>query len=255
MREAVALPKSLFLIAVCSIITVHASAQERGEEVLGSIASVDGSNLTVRREGLPEVQVRVTPRTEVVFQDSGDRKLFPNPTVNDLRLGMGVRFVYGTGTLDKITVHYVPAGTAAPRTQAEHQTPAPARATQVKVRVEAVSRDRLEADVAGRRQTFRLEDRNLAAGVRYGDLVILTVESRGSDQVVTRIVSASLSGVITRIDPRGRSVSIGADRRETTYRVEDRRLLDDFREGDRVRFEFEERSGGTVVLTAIEPRR
>jgi len=255
MRAAMAFPKCLWLIAVCSVIAVHASAQERGEEVVGSITGVEGPNLTVQREGLPEVQVRVTPRTEVVFRDSGDRKLFPDPTVNDLRVGMGVRFVYGTGTLDKITVHYVPAGTAAPKPQAQHQTPPPARATQVKVRVEAVSRDRLEADVAGRRQTFRLEDRNLALGVRLGDLVILSVEGRGSDQVVTRIVSASLSGVIARIDPRGRSVSIGADRRETTYRVEDRRLLDDFREGDRVRFEFEERGGGTVVLTAIEPRR
>ena len=255
MRRAVTFRKSLWLIAVCGVLTVPASAQERGEEVVGSITGVDGQNLTVQREGRPEVQVRVTERTEVVFGDSGDRKLFPNPSINDLRVGMGVRFVYGTGTLDKITVHYVPAGNAAGRcrSQTQSQTQTPSRPTQLKVRVESVSRDRLEADVAGRRETFRLEDRNLASRLEPGDLVVLTVEGRGSDQVITRIVSASLSGVITRIDPRGRSVSIEVDRRETTYRVEDRRLLDDIREGDRVRFEFEERGGGARVLTAIEP--
>lgn len=261
MRGAVTFRKSLWLIAVCGVLTVSASAQERGEEVLGSITGVDGLNLTVQREGGPDVQVRVTARTEVSFSDSGDRKLFPNPGVNDLRVGMGVRFVYGTGTLDKITVHYVPTGAAAPRsqvrTQTEPRTRTRSRQTQLKARVESVSRDWLEAEVAGRRERFRLEDRNLASEVRNGDLVVLTVEGRGSDQVVTRIVSASLSGVITRIDSRGRSVlvSIEVDRRETTYRVEDSRLLDDVREGDRVRFEFEERGGGTRVLTALEPRR
>lgn len=251
MRGAVTFRKSLWLIAVCSVLTLSASAQDRGEEVVGSITGVDGQNLTVQREGGPDVQVRVTPRTEVFFGDSGDRKLFPNPSVNDLRVGMGVRFVYGTGTLDKITVHYVPTGAAAGRSRSQ----TPARATQLKVRVESVSRDRLEADVAGRRETFRLEDRSLASRVEPGDLLILTVEGRGSDQVVTRIVSASLSGVITRIDSRGRSVSIEVDRQQTTYRVEDRRLLDDVREGDRVRFEFEERGGGTRVLTALQSRR
>lgn len=252
MRRAVTLRKSLPLIAVCAI-TVFASAQERGEEVVGAITDVDGLNLTVRREGGPEVHVRVTPRTEVSFRDSGDRKLFPDPSVNDLRVGMGVRFVYGTGTLDKITVHYVPTGTAAPKPRP--QATAPPRPTQVKARVESVSRDRLEADVAGRSETFRLEDRNLASDVRRGDLVVLTVETRGSEQVVTRIVSASLSGVITHIDSGGRNVSIEVDRRETTYRVDDRRLLDDVREGDHVRFEFEEHGGGPRVLTALERRR
>jgi hypothetical protein len=241
---------SLWLLAVGSVFTVAAGAQERGEEVVGSITSVDGQNLTVQREGGPAVQVRVTARTEVVFGDSVDRKLFPNPTVNDLRAGMGVRFVYGSGTLDKITVHYVPTGTSAPKSR---ETQAPARPTELKVRVESVGRDRLEADVAGRRQTFRLEDRSLASRLEPGDLVILTVEGRGSEQVVTRIVSASLTGVITEIDSRGRDITIEVDRRAATYRLENPRLLDDVREGDRVRFEFEER-GRNLVLTAIERR-
>ena len=99
-------------LMTAALLTLPVAAQERGEEIIGSITSVDGRTLVISREKRPEVRVRVTPSTRVEFTDSGDRKLFPNPVVGDLRAGMGVRFVYGTGTLDHIFVHYVPERTA-----------------------------------------------------------------------------------------------------------------------------------------------
>src|SRR5687768_17995816 len=67
------------------------SAQDRGEEILGHISRVAGNTVIVKREGAPDVRIRITPGTVVEFSDSGDRKLFPNPSYRDLRSGMGVR--------------------------------------------------------------------------------------------------------------------------------------------------------------------
>jgi hypothetical protein len=226
-------------------------AQERGEEVIGTISAVHNLNLTVTREGKPEVHVRVTPNAEVTFADSGDRKLFPNPSVGDLRAGMGVRFVYGTGVLDKITVHYVPEG-GPPR-----PAPLPAPPSgEVKARLQWIGGDgrNLRADVAGRTHSYRVEAADVRS-FRAGDLVLLTVESRGGEQVVTRIESAALVGTVRRIDARRRSVTIDVNGRDETYATRDSGLLEGIREGDRVRFEVEERAGGARVVTAISRLR
>jgi len=239
-----------FLVA--GLFTPSASAQERGEEVVGTITAVDNLTLTVKREGASDVQVRVTPSTEVYFSDSGDRKLFPNPNVNDLRPGMGVRFVYGTGTLDRIVVHYVPSGGPPAK-----PTPEPRPTTeQIKARIQSINRGgrELRADVAGRTRTFRVESRE-TRGFAEGDLVVLTVENRGGDQVVTRIDPSELSGIVRSVDTRRRSITIEVNGRDETYTVRDRNLLDDVREGDRIRFEVEERSIGSRVITAINRRR
>jgi hypothetical protein len=246
--------KTCFTLVIgAALLAGPVAAQERGEEIVGSIASVDGRSLTVSRENGADVHVQVTSGTTVEFTDSGDRKLFPNPGIDDLRAGMGVRFVYGNGTLDKISVHYVPAG----RTVSKPSGPVVTNTApeQLKVRILSTSRDGREmtADVAGRTQTFRVDGRD---ALRYskGDLVVVTVEDRGGYRVVTRIQSADLFGRVTRLNDRSRTVTIDVNGREETYRVDDKDVLKDVSEGDSVRFEVEER-GTTKVVTAMRRER
>jgi hypothetical protein len=84
-----------------------ASAQYRGDRVEGKVTQMTGRTVSVDWQG-KSVKATVSNSTEVVFSDAGDRKLFPNPSIKDIRPGMGVRFTYGDGTIDKITVTYVP---------------------------------------------------------------------------------------------------------------------------------------------------
>jgi len=231
------------------LLALPVAAQERGEEIIGSITSVDGRTLVISRENRSEVRVKVTPSTRVEFTDSGDKRLFPNPGIGDLRAGMGVRFVYGTGTLEQISVHYVPERTAPVATP----LPPTAAPTQIKARIQSVTGGGREitADVAGRSERFRVESRD-GSRVARGDLVILTVEDRGGARVVTRIDPAELFGTIRRLDSGGRSVSIDVDGRVASYLVENRDLLDGLSVGSTVRFETEERAGGTRVITALQ---
>jgi hypothetical protein len=231
-----------------TLLVLPVSAQERGEEIVGKITAVDGRTLVVSRENSPEVRVQVTPSTRVEFTDSGDRRLFPNPGVGDLRAGMGVRFVYGTGTLDRISVHYVPQRTA----PVAAPPPATAAPSQIKARIQSVTGggSEITADVAGRSERFRVEGRD-GARVGRGDLVVLTLENRGGARVVTRIDPAELSGTITRLDSGGRSASIDVDGRVENYLVANRDLLEGLTVGSAVRFEVEERAGGGRVITAL----
>jgi hypothetical protein len=235
-------------LMAAALLALPVAAQERGEEIIGKITSVDGRTLVISRENHPAVRVRVTPSTRVEFTDSGDRRLFPNPVVGDLRAGMGVRFVYGTGTLDHIFVHYVPERTAPAATP----LPATAAPTQIKARIQSVTGGGREitADVAGRSERYRVEGPD-GTRVGRGDLVILTLEDRGGVRVVTRIDPAELYGTITRLDSGGRSVSIDVDGRVANYLVQNRDLLDGLSVGAAVRFETEERAGGGRVITAL----
>lgn len=242
---------TMWALAILGLAALPARAQYRGEEIVGTITEVDNMVLTIQREGAPDVKVRVMPRTEVEFTDRGDRRLFPNPTVEDLQVGMGVRFVYGSGVLDRIQVHYVPA-------VSRPKLPSPkvvkAESEKVKARIESVSRDRrqLTADVAGRRLTYQVERTSLVSRFGPGDLVVLTVEDRGMDGIViTRIESAELVGKVAWMDSRRGSIAIEVGGREETYDVEDRDIFRGIREGDRVRFEVEERSRGGKVVTSL----
>jgi hypothetical protein len=237
---------ALLALLAAPLAAPAVSAQDRGEEILGAITRVDGGTVIVKREGAPDVRIRITPGTVVEFSDSGDRKLFPNPSYRDLRSGMGVRFIYGTGTPERIVVHYVPSAT-------EAQGPAAAGTEQIKVRILSVSRGGREfrADVAGTPRTFIVENAADTRAVRKGDLVVLTVEDRAGARVVTRIEPAERVGTVTRVDSGRRSISIDVNGEERTYGVDDRGVLDGVRAGQRVRFDTEERSGGRWVITAL----
>jgi Cu/Ag efflux protein CusF len=119
------------------------------------------------------------------------------------------------------------------------------------VRIESVDERRGEfrADVAGRRETFRLENRRDARDLQEGDLAVIVVEGRDGDEVVTEVRGADMSGRIVRIGRR--DIVVNVNGREETYSVEDRELLEDLRVGDRIRFEYEDRSGGRRVLTSV----
>jgi Cu/Ag efflux protein CusF len=125
---------------------------------------------------------------------------------------------------------------------------------QIKVRILRLDERRgtFEADVAGRRQTFRAENGRLLRGFGEGDLVILGVDRRGGAEVVTDIRTAGQIGRVTRVDERRGEISIEVRGREALYRVDDgSRLLRRVRVGDRVTFEVEERRGQKVI-TSIE---
>lgn len=233
-----------------------ASAQERGEEIIGTISSVDGRNISVKHQDGRDIRISVTPSTEVYFQDSGDRKLFPNPVIDDLRAGMGVRFNYNGGSPTKVTVHFVPAGFQ----RGQQQTrPAPGNTDsgssggreQLKARIKSIDRGGREitVDVAGRERRYDVE-RGEASRFQEGDLVLITVDGR----TVTRIDAADQGGTVTRIGTRDRSITIEVNGREETFDVERDGLLDGVREGDRVTFEVEERRNGRKVITAIQSR-
>jgi hypothetical protein len=221
-------------------------AQYRGEEIVGKIERVDGSTVIVRRDGGAEVRINVTPQTEVFFQDSGDRRLFPNPTTRDLRAGQGVKFTYNDGNPTRVVVTYVPASTGS-----EAVGGAPASGNQIKARVQSVNRGGLEirADVAGTPRTYAVADAATSRAVRRGDLVVLTVEDRGGVATITRIDRAESVGNVVRVN--GRTLYVTVDGREEAYTVEDEDLVDDLRSGQRVRFEVEERGGGRRVITAL----
>lgn len=225
-------------------LSVSAAAQERGEEVLGAIVRANGRSFVLKHEDGREIPFRVTPSTTVYFQDSGDRKLFPNPTIDDLRTGMEVRFVYGTGTPDRVVVFYVPAGFVRPSPSPE------ARREEVRGRIQSIDRSgrALTALVDGRARTFTLENRNEAAGFRSGDLVVLTVEDRGQGPLVTKIEPGGLVGTVRQMDLRGGTVVIEVDGRDETYYVNDRGLLETIRTGDRVRFEVEQRGSRRLIV-------
>jgi hypothetical protein len=232
-------------LVLVGLAASSAVAQHRGEEIVGKIERVDGSTIIVRRDGGAEVRINVTPQTEVFFQDSGDRKMFPNPTSADLKTGMGVRFVFNDGNPNKVTVHFVPASTGS-----SPSTPV-AGSQQIKARIQAVNLGgrEIRADVAGASRTYTVDDAAAGRAVRRGQLVVLTVEDRAGAQVVTRIDPSDAVGNVVSVS--GRTVVIDVNGRQETYSVDDEDLLDDVRAGQRVRFEVEERSNGRRVVTAL----
>jgi Cu/Ag efflux protein CusF len=225
-----------------------ASAQYRGEEIVGKVESVSGTNVVVRRDGGQEVRINIGPQTEVFFQDSGDKKLFPNPSYRDLKAGMGVRFTFNDGNPPRIVVNYVPASGASDTASASATS-----SSQVKARVQSVTRSgqEIRADVAGSSRTYAVEDAAETRDVRTGDLVVLTLADRNGAQVVTRIDPSDVVGTVVRVDSGRRTVVIEVDGREESYTVDKSDVLDNVRSGQRVRFEVEERSNGRRVVTSL----
>jgi Cu/Ag efflux protein CusF len=112
-------------------------------------------------------------------------------------------------------------------------------------------RGTFDADVAGRRQAFRVETSRLLRGLGQGDLVVLTVEHRGGSDVVTAIRVVAQSGRVTQVDERRGELIVEVRGRETFYQVESPELLRRIRVGDRVTYVVDDRRGRRVI-TSIE---
>jgi Cu/Ag efflux protein CusF len=235
-----------------------ALAVQAGQRVKGEITGTEfvgtPRTITVRPEGGgPGVTVNIANRTRVVVTAS-EAAYLPNAQVWDLKPGMWVQFDYNPDVQPEIRVISVPPELRPkPRESTSNPTTGGRGGeTVIKARLQSIdgTRGEFRADVAGRRESYRASNPRLLRGFQEGDLVVLTVSSRDGDQVVTDIRSASLSGRVTRVD-RGRGeVAIDAGGSETTYGVDDKRILEDIRVGDRIRFEFEDRPGGRKVITA-----
>lgn len=252
--------RTLFSVATYGFLSFSlatgVAAQTPGEQVEGVIAEVDGRSLIVDREGGGRVTARLGARTHVVVHPRQGGH-FPNTSTDFLKAGMGVRFKWAAGPLDRVHVTSVPAG-AWPEPSSELRPPAapPAttpRASQtetlMKVRITDVGRgEAFTADVAGRKRVFQTTRPGLTRRFQEGDLVVVTVDPDGR---VSAIRPATLSGRVVHVDPRRGRLTIEVDGREESYQVEDRGLLDDVARGERIRFEVEERGAGRQVVTAI----
>jgi hypothetical protein len=247
-------------------------AQSPGETIEGTLSHVElrdsPRHIKVRWSG-GEVQQQIANRTHLVF-DNSEVGYFPNQELSDLKPGMNVKFKYTEGVLDRLYITEVPQNLRPPipgkpeptRNSGVGRNEAPiggyesrrgggSSRRELKVRIESVDERRGEfrADVAGRRETFRLENRRDARDLQEGDLAVIVVEGRDGDEVVTEVRGADMSGRIVRIGRR--DIVVNVNGREETYSVEDRELLEDLHVGDRIRFEYEDRSGGRRVLTSI----
>ena len=69
------------------------------------------------------------------------------------------------------------------------------------------------------------------------------------EDLVTQMRAAGRTGRVTTIDKSRGEVGIDVNGRERFYRVENNRMLDRVKEGDRVTFDVETRNGREVVTT------
>jgi Cu/Ag efflux protein CusF len=248
MIESRALPA--FLLAAA----LTAPALAAPEKVRANIVSVDwkAMKMVVKHPTGYTIDLSVPKNTPVKFSDGAE--FYPDPTVEDLAPGMYIHFIHDNRVVqDVIEVREISAEQRRPRHRADASSAPQDEGRTLKVRILSVDerRGQLSADVAGRRESFRVSEPRTLRRYEEGDMVILTVVRRGGDELVTEIRSASLSGRVLRVDRRRGEIAIDADGRQETYRVEDKSLLEQVREGDRIRFEFEDRRGTRNVITAI----
>jgi Cu/Ag efflux protein CusF len=239
---AVAIPLATLVAA-----TPARAAREFGR---GNITAVDWNamQLEIKTPQGGRLTYKVASNCEVKFTDGAAD--FPNPTLKDLVPPMYIHFAFEDQTISQIDVREVGS---APRRGSGTTPNTPQASRQMKVRILRMDSGRgtFEADVAGRRQSFRAENTRLLRDFGQGDLVVVDVERRGTSDVVTDIRAAGQTGRVTAVDPQRREVNVEVRGREALYRVDDERILRGVRVGDSITFEVEERSGRKVI-TRIE---
>jgi hypothetical protein len=188
-RSAVALAAAALLVPSVD------AAPKNGR---GNITAVDWNVMQIAIRGVDGKTntFRVRRDASVKFSAEGGER-FPNPTLRDLAPPMYIWFIYEdwdgkeAPTIQDIDVREVPRGTG--RTGGSPGTnPGGGQQSQdMTVRIMKItneSRGDFQADVAGRRQTFRASPANILSRWREGDLVIVRVESRN---IVTDIRPAN----------------------------------------------------------------
>jgi hypothetical protein len=227
-----------------------ARAQNPGQEVDGRVISIIGDTLTIEWQGR-QVKVPVTPKVRVVFHR--DAEYFPDPNISDIKPGMNVGFIFDHQPPERIHVYLVPPETRRGAGAAQRPTDRPNRPSTGGARQELMvkileideRRGEFRADVAGRRQSFVVDNPRDLRRWQEGDLVVITVNG----DVVTDIRAGGLTGKVVDVDRRRGTVRVEADGRVSSYDVDDNKMLDDVRVGDRIRFEIAERRGRQVITS------
>lgn len=231
-------------------LVVATPAQAAREFARGNITAVDwkAMQLEIKTPKGGLLTYKVAPNCAVKFTDGAQD--FPNPTLQDLVPPMYIHFAFEDQTISQIDVKEVGS---APRRRSGTTTSRPEASRQMRVRILRMDdrRGTFEADVAGRRQSFRAENNRLLRDFGEGDLVVVEVERRGGSDVVIDMRGAGQSGRVTAVDERRGEIGVEVRGRETFYRVDNDRILRGVRVGDRISFEVEERNGRRVI-TRIE---
>ena len=239
-------------LALCAVATPRPALAAR-DYSRGNIEAVDWNvmQIAIRTTQGGTLTYKVAPSASVKFTDCPE--CFPGPTLRDLAPPMYVHFQFEDLDVDEIVSFDVKEiGSAPRRVTAGGATTLPAGPAQdLKVKMLTIdqSRGTFQADVAGRRQSFRAANVNDLRSVRTGDLAVITVERRGNEDVATQIRAAGQTGRVTRIDKGRRQVGIDVNGQERVYVVENSRMLENVKEGDRVTFDVEQRNGREVVTT------
>jgi hypothetical protein len=159
----------------------------------GNITAVDWNAMQIEIKN-PKGRVytyKVARNVEVKFTDGAAD--FPNPTYKDLAPPMQIHFVFEDQTILSADVREVGG---APRRSAQQQTrpgrnesASSASSRVLKIRISKIEDhgDSIQADVAGRNQSFRLENRDVIRGFREDDLVVATLERRNGREVITEL--------------------------------------------------------------------
>jgi Cu/Ag efflux protein CusF len=221
----------------------------------GNIEAVDWNvmQVAIRSPQGRVITYKVAPSASVKFTDCPE--CFPNPTLRDLAPPMYAHFQFEDLDVDEIVSFDVKEIGNAPRRAGGRATIGAAPSLGVagqdlKVKILSINRNgSFTADVAGRRQVFRAANAGDLRDFREGDLAVITVERRGGEDVATQLRAAGRMGRVTSIDKSRGEVGIEVNGRERFYRVENTRMLDRVKEGDRVTFDVEDRNGREVVTT------
>lgn len=236
--------------AALALVPIAAAAAE--DYSRGNVEAVDWSvnQIAIRTAQGGTLTYKVFPNASVKFTDCPE--CFPNPTLRDLAPPMYVHFVFEDLDVDTIKSFDVKEIGSAPRRSGPRasspgsSSPAGVSGRDLKVKILRMDERRgtFTADVAGRSQNFRARSGDLR-DFREGDLAIITVDNGE----VTAIRAAGRTARVTSIDERRDEVGLEVNGRERFYRVENRRMLDRVKVGDRVTFDVETRNGQEVVTT------
>ncbi len=277
--------RALLATALLTLLGPAPPAHAAREFSRGNITAVDWRvmQIEIKTPQGGRLTYKVAPDCSVKFTDKTSD--FPNPKLQDLTSPMYIHFVFEDQTMLEIDVREVGFDVTAARAQSSNPQGSNRQGSNPQgsnpqgsdrqgsnrqssdpqysdrhysdrpgtVRIVRVDERRgtFDADVAGRRQAFRVETSRLLRGLGQGDLVVLTVERRGGSDVVTAIRVAGQSGRVTQVDERRGELTVDVRGKETFYQVDRPELLRRIRVGDRVTYEVDDRRGRRVI-TSIE---
>ena len=246
---------SIVSAAVVSLVG-FGTAPATAETIEGEIAHVElhdtPRHLKVRTGG-GEVQVPISNRTNVDF-DANNKGYF-SEELSSLKSGMRVRISTdgNEAPARRVSVLSVPDDLRAPAIRAfEAGRSSDGDGTEMKVRVLDVNRSRgtFRAVFKDSERTFRTDDPKLLSSVGQGDVIVVKVRADDRSQV-TDIRSAALVGRVVEVDRTSGRVHVVVDGQERTFKLDRIKGLR-LNEGDRIRFQVEERDAGEPTIVEVD---